>query len=119
VDVISTSLGSTGSAEPFDMDIIAVGAFSAVRKGILVSASAGNSGPGESTARNVAPWLLTVRYSCHIRRRQEDPEIHSKQEYIPHGDDLFQGTVIGPTPPSPRMASFSSRGPNVLAPEIL
>jgi subtilisin family serine protease len=32
---------------------------------------------------------------------------------------VFHGTVIGPTPPSPRMASFSSRGPNFRAPEIL
>ncbi|KAM0891489.1 hypothetical protein ACQ4PT_026385 [Festuca glaucescens] len=32
---------------------------------------------------------------------------------------VFRGTVIGSTPPSPRMASFSSRGPNFRAPEIL
>jgi subtilisin family serine protease len=31
----------------------------------------------------------------------------------------FHGTVVGRTPSSPRMASFSSRGPNLLAPEIL
>ncbi|RLM58533.1 hypothetical protein C2845_PM18G06510 [Panicum miliaceum] len=31
----------------------------------------------------------------------------------------FHGTVVGKTPSSPRMASFSSRGPNRRAPEIL
>ncbi|XBI49057.1 hypothetical protein VPH35_112688 [Triticum aestivum] len=31
---------------------------------------------------------------------------------------VFHGTVIGPTPPSPRVAPFSSRDPNFLAPEI-
>ncbi|CAL4967293.1 unnamed protein product [Urochloa decumbens] len=31
----------------------------------------------------------------------------------------FGGTVVGPTPSSPRMASFSSRSPNRRAPEIL
>ncbi|XP_047063739.1 subtilisin-like protease SBT1.4 [Lolium rigidum] len=225
VDVISTSLGSTGWAQPFDMDSIAVGAFSAVRKGIIVSASAGNSGPRESTADNVAPWLLTVGASTINRRFAADvvlgngdtfsgasfyagpplgatkiPLVYGRtvgsksceagklnaslvagkivlcdpgvnfvqgeavklaggvgaiftsakemgeqafgspqilpatavtftaakkiQKYIskntsPMATIVFQGTVIGPTPPSPRMASFSSRGPNVLAPEIL
>ncbi|CAN6194325.1 unnamed protein product [Urochloa humidicola] len=32
---------------------------------------------------------------------------------------VFHGTVVGQTPPSPRMASFSSRGPSLNAPEIL
>ncbi|KAL6202523.1 hypothetical protein ACLB2K_026231 [Fragaria x ananassa] len=31
----------------------------------------------------------------------------------------FRGTVIGTSPPSPKVASFSSRGPNSLTPEIL
>ena len=32
---------------------------------------------------------------------------------------VFLGTVTSRTPSSPRMASFSSRGPNLRAPEIL
>ncbi|XP_074276021.1 subtilisin-like protease SBT1.4 [Silene latifolia] len=31
----------------------------------------------------------------------------------------FQGTVVGLIPPSPRVAAFSSRGPNKITPEIL
>nr|CAD1827235.1 unnamed protein product [Ananas comosus var. bracteatus] len=32
---------------------------------------------------------------------------------------VFRGTVIGPSPPAPKVASFSSRGPNYRAHEIL
>ncbi|CAM0878296.1 unnamed protein product [Alopecurus aequalis] len=210
------------------MDTTAVGAFRAVRKGIIVSASAGNSGPRESTANNIAPWFLTVGASTINRRFPADvvlgngdtisgaslyvgpplgatkiPLVYGRavgskfceagklkpslvtgkivfcdleglnvaqgeavklaggvgailtttkefgelvvgnphtfpattvtfaaakkiKTYIrnsttsPVATIVFHGTVIGgPTPPSPRMASFSSRGPNLLAPEIL
>lgn len=32
---------------------------------------------------------------------------------------MFRGTIIGPSPSAPRVAAFSSRGPNHLTPEIL
>ncbi|XP_006658980.1 subtilisin-like protease [Oryza brachyantha] len=59
VDVLSLSLGSN---EPFsfDQDPIAIGAFSAVSKGIVVVCAAGNRGPELETLSNEAPWLLTV-----------------------------------------------------------
>ncbi|CAM0943719.1 unnamed protein product [Alopecurus aequalis] len=184
VDVISASLG-TAKARKFYKDTTAVGAFNAVRKGIVVSASAGNSGPGESTVVNVAPWFLTVGASSinrHSRQRRDllgyvtlcrptarrdqdtvgrkdmllnspvGPEQSSAarnhrvsrpeavpisslcaitfsaaekmKKYIrtqaaPVATIVFHGTVIGRSPPSPRMASFSSRGANRLVPEIL
>ncbi|XP_057981336.1 subtilisin-like protease SBT1.8 [Malania oleifera] len=58
VHVLSMSLG--GSPDPYYEDVIAVGAFRAMEKGILVSCSAGNSGPAEASVVNVAPWILTV-----------------------------------------------------------
>ncbi|XP_037448548.1 subtilisin-like protease SBT1.4 [Triticum dicoccoides] len=226
VDVISLSLGSNGKAPDFYSDTTAVGAFRAVSKGIVVSASAGNSGPKESTAVNVAPWFLTVGASTLNRQFPADvvlgngetftgtslyageplgttkvplvhagdvgskiceegklnstvvagkivfcdpgvyaraakeqavklaggagaifgsPEAYGEQamtsayvhpatavtfaaaekikKYIseqtsPTATIVFRGTVVGPTPPSPRMASFSSRGPNSRTPEI-
>ncbi|KAK4756637.1 hypothetical protein SAY87_006764 [Trapa incisa] len=58
VDVLSMSLGS-GSAQ-YHRDMIAVGAFAAMERGILVSCSAGNSGPSRASVANVAPWIMTV-----------------------------------------------------------
>ncbi|CBI34785.3 unnamed protein product, partial [Vitis vinifera] len=58
VDVLSVSVGQKST--PFYDDAIAVGAFAAIRKGILVSCSAGNYGPTSASVGNAAPWILTV-----------------------------------------------------------
>lgn len=41
-------------------DSISTGAYSAAAAGVLVSCSAGNSGPAPGTVANNAPWILTV-----------------------------------------------------------
>ncbi|XP_062170955.1 subtilisin-like serine-protease S [Alnus glutinosa] len=62
VDILSLSLGPTTPQPVYFQNAISIGAFHAFRRGILVSASAGNSAfPG--TAINVAPWILTVAAS--------------------------------------------------------
>ncbi|CAN1845310.1 Subtilisin-like protease SBT1.4, partial [Linum perenne] len=66
VDVISLSVGSS-YASPSYADSIAIGAFAAARRGIVVSCLAGNSGPGVHTASNIAPWILTVGASVNHR----------------------------------------------------
>ncbi|PKI71286.1 hypothetical protein CRG98_008286 [Punica granatum] len=58
VNVLSLSLG--GGSPDFYRDSIAIGAFAAAEKGILVSCSAGNSGPTPGSLSNVAPWITTV-----------------------------------------------------------
>ncbi|KAK4794467.1 hypothetical protein SAY86_012461 [Trapa natans] len=58
VDVISMSLG--GGVLDYFADPIAMGAFTAMSRGILVASSAGNRGPSPGMVGNVAPWLITV-----------------------------------------------------------
>lgn len=58
VNVLSMSIG--GSVTDYDRDSVAIGAFGAMTKGILVSCSAGNGGPGSMTLSNIAPWITTV-----------------------------------------------------------
>ncbi|XP_062230243.1 subtilisin-like protease [Phragmites australis] len=58
VDVLSLSLG--GLSTPLDKDPIAIGAFAAVSKGVVVVCAGGNSGPMPSTLSNEAPWIFTV-----------------------------------------------------------
>lgn len=58
VNVLSLSLG--GGMSDYFRDSVAIGAFSAMEKGILVSCSAGNAGPSAYSLSNVAPWITTV-----------------------------------------------------------
>ncbi|OAY35046.1 subtilisin-like protease SBT5.3 [Manihot esculenta] len=65
VDVLSLSLG--GDPTPFFNDSVAIGSFHAVKKGIVVVCSAGNSGPADATVSNLAPWQITVGASTMDR----------------------------------------------------
>ncbi|KAL5581660.1 hypothetical protein UlMin_014102 [Ulmus minor] len=65
VDVLSVSLG--GAPTPFFNDSVAIGSFHAVKRGIVVVCSAGNSGPAEATVSNIAPWEITVGASTMDR----------------------------------------------------
>ena len=58
VNVISMSLG--GGMSDYYRDSVAIGAFSAMEKGIFVSCSAGNAGPSSYSLSNQAPWITTV-----------------------------------------------------------
>lgn len=56
--VLSLSLG--GGSTDYWRDSVAIGAFNAMKQGVLVACSAGNAGPGAATLSNVAPWITTV-----------------------------------------------------------
>ncbi|TYH16189.1 hypothetical protein ES288_A05G098300v1 [Gossypium darwinii] len=68
VDILSVSLGSAESTEFFD-DVIAIGSFHAMEKGILTLNSAGNNGvAGPLGVESVAPWMVAVAASTTDRR---------------------------------------------------
>ncbi|KAJ8759683.1 hypothetical protein K2173_009775 [Erythroxylum novogranatense] len=61
IDILSISLGSR--PRQYFSHGISIGSFHAVGNGIPVVCSAGNSGPTEGAASNVAPWIITVAAS--------------------------------------------------------
>ncbi|GKC39331.1 peptidase S8/S53 domain-containing protein [Tanacetum coccineum] len=85
-DVISLSLG--GPPLAFYNDSIAIGAFTAIKSGIFVSCSAGNSGPSNETLSNGAPWILTVGASKTDRRIRTTVSLGNKK--ILNGEALYQ-----------------------------
>ncbi|KAK9267212.1 hypothetical protein L1049_009632 [Liquidambar formosana] len=65
VDVLSVSLG--GDPTDYFNDGLSIGAFHAVKNGVVVVCSAGNSGPTDGTVSNVSPWMITVGASTMDR----------------------------------------------------
>ncbi|PON57672.1 Subtilase [Parasponia andersonii] len=75
VDVLSISLG--GDPTEYFNDGLSIGAFHAVKHGIVVVCSAGNSGPEPGTVSNVSPWIITVGASTLDREFQAFVELKS------------------------------------------
>jgi hypothetical protein len=64
VDVINFSI--SGGTDPFT-DPTELAFLDAYAAGVFVSASAGNEGPGASTANHLSPWVTTVAASTQTR----------------------------------------------------
>lgn len=94
VDVISLSVG--GGVVPYYLDSIAIGAFGAMKKGIFVACSAGNSGPGPLTVANVAPWITTVGASTLDREFPANVVLDNGVTF--HGVSLYSGKGLGLMP---------------------
>ena len=67
VDIISLSVGGPNPQNYF-VESISIGAFHAVRKGILTSVSGGNAGPELATITNISPWTLSIAASTIDRQ---------------------------------------------------
>ncbi|MQM08846.1 hypothetical protein Taro_041706 [Colocasia esculenta] len=91
INVLSLSLG--GGQFVYFWDGIAIGAFAAMEKGILVSCFTGNAGPGTASLSNVAPWITTVgagTIDCDF------------PTYIPLGNDMnYMGVSLYSGKPLP------------------
>ncbi|GLT84482.1 hypothetical protein SLE2022_027080 [Rubroshorea leprosula] len=87
VDVLSLSLGSYD--KPYYRNNIAIGAFHAIRNGIFVSCSAGNSGPYSSSVSNTAPWITTVAASYLDRSFLATVKLGNRQTF--KGSSLYTG----------------------------
>lgn len=79
VDVLSISLG--GDPGDYFSDGLAIGSFHAVKHGITVVCSAGNSGPAPASVSNVAPWILTVAASTLDREFQSFVQLANGERF--------------------------------------
>ncbi|XP_047331642.1 cucumisin-like [Impatiens glandulifera] len=67
VDIISYSLGQDIVSNYFN-NVLYIGSFHAMTKGILTTMAGGNDGPGMGTIGNISPWALTVASSRTNRK---------------------------------------------------
>ncbi|GMI87188.1 hypothetical protein HRI_002388200 [Hibiscus trionum] len=80
VDIISLSVGSVIPMDYFE-DPIAIGAFHAMKNGILTSNSAGNGGPALASVTNLSPWSLSVAASTIDRKFVAKVQLGNGQIY--------------------------------------
>ncbi|KAK6156175.1 hypothetical protein DH2020_010423 [Rehmannia glutinosa] len=80
VDIISLSVGGSFPSDYFD-DPIAIGAFHAMKNGILTSNSAGNSGPDPESITNFSPWSLSVAASTIDRKFRTRVQLGNSKTY--------------------------------------
>ncbi|KAJ4911011.1 Subtilisin-like protease SBT5.4 [Raphanus sativus] len=98
VDVISASVG--GDAGNYMEDGMSIGSFVAVKNGVTVVCSAGNSGPKPGTVSNVAPWIITVGASSMDREFQSFVELSNGSR--------FEGTSLSKPLPEKKMYDLIS-----------
>ncbi|KAK6797349.1 hypothetical protein RDI58_005051 [Solanum bulbocastanum] len=85
-----------GLANGTASEVVALGGFTAMQKGILVSCSAGNAGPIPGSVFNGAPWLLTVGASTTDRKLRATIRLGDGKEI--DGESVYQPKDISKTP---------------------
>ncbi|XP_035540674.1 subtilisin-like protease SBT5.3 isoform X2 [Juglans regia] len=110
VDVLSVSLG--GQPTPFFNDSVAIGSFHAVKHGIVVVCSAGNSGPKDGTVSNAAPWQITVGASTMDRQFRSNVILGNSMRL--EGESL-SSTVLGSKKFYPLVSAADTKAANASA----
>ncbi|KAL9348419.1 hypothetical protein Peur_059785 [Populus x canadensis] len=88
VDVLSISIG--GVDANYVSDALAIGAFHAMKKGIITVASGGNDGPSSGSVANHAPWILTVAASGINREFRSKVELGNGKIFSGVGVNTFE-----------------------------
>ncbi|KAF9668879.1 hypothetical protein SADUNF_Sadunf14G0049300 [Salix dunnii] len=88
VDVLSISIG--GVDANYVSDALAIGAFHAMKKGIITVASGGNDGPSPGSVANHAPWILTVAASGINREFRSKVELGNGKVVSGVGVNAFE-----------------------------
>ncbi|XP_056689264.1 subtilisin-like protease SBT4.3 isoform X2 [Spinacia oleracea] len=89
VDILSLSIGGE-VAQPFEQDVIAIGAFHAFKKGILTVQSAGNRGNTRSAVSSVAPWVLSVGATSTDRHIMDQVLLRNHQTLVGFSINRFE-----------------------------
>jgi subtilisin family serine protease len=90
VDVINYSV--SGTKTNF-LDEVEIAYLNATAAGVFISASAGNSGPGNEVA-HMSPWLMTVAASTHDRSAFADLKLGNDAVFA-NGASVFGGSLSG------------------------
>ncbi|TVU02038.1 hypothetical protein EJB05_52502, partial [Eragrostis curvula] len=88
VDVITAPISLETVSEYAD-DVLAIGAFHAVRRGVLTSVPAGNCGPKLGTVSNVAPWMITAAGTTTDRRIVSRLVLGNGKRILAHSINTF------------------------------
>ncbi|XP_062023220.1 subtilisin-like protease SBT3.9 isoform X3 [Rosa rugosa] len=92
---LASGLARGGSPPPlasYVEDVVSIGSFHAVAKGISVVCSAGNSGPYSQTIINSAPWIFTVAASTIDRAFPTAISLGNNQTVV--GQGLYTGMDV-------------------------
>jgi hypothetical protein len=87
----------SGGVNPYS-DPVELAFLDAYNAGVLVAASAGNSGPGAGTTSHVAPWTMTVGASTQTRQFQSTMSLFGDGKTASFVGVSLTAGVIAPAP---------------------
>ncbi|HEX9995004.1 MAG TPA: S8 family serine peptidase [Acidimicrobiales bacterium] len=87
-DVINFSI--SGGTNPYT-DVVELAFLDAYAANVFVATSAGNDGPGASTANHLSPWVTTVAASTQRREFQSEVTLTNGETLTVHGNTITDG----------------------------